>query len=170
MAGNFSADLEGQVLPGDVERPEIWGLREAFAWPLKFEPPAGHRVRLLSITGDLTARLTTRGEGPVWVSGAYPYVGVLAGVQTRAESAGSVHADHAADDVLAYIQADIGRDGVARIAMREDWRGLRNALLGPDHTVWFKVAKYLDETGLRTHLEVTFSQLRFRYEPEGCEE
>ena len=141
-----------------------------WAFPLTFRPGEGRTVRILRVSGDVTARWTTRGGGRA-EPGPGLYTGFLAAVATAYPSMGSTRADFAADDTLAYVQGDIGADGVARAAFAEELRGVENAVLGEDDVLWFVAAKYLDETpGLATHLEVTFSQVRYRFEPvEGCE-
>jgi hypothetical protein len=163
IAGNFAADLDGFAMSG----PGIWGRGDSWVFPLQLTPPAGHRVRILSISGDLTARFTTRGHGPA-VAPRGTFTGFLAAVTTLPVSSGSAHADLAADDTLMYAQGDLSRrNSAVRLPFRESFaEDEANTVLGPEHRLYFKVAKYLDETGLATHLEITFSALRFCYQPE----
>ena len=168
VAGNFAADLNGDVLEGDVKA-GLWGTRAAWGFPLTFAPPPGHRVRILGVSGDLTARWTTRGNGRAYAEPGL-FTGVLVAAAANYPSQGSSRADYAADDTFAYAQGDIDSTGAVVVKFRESTRGVQNNLLGPDHRLWFVVAKYLDETELATHLEVTFSQVRYRFEPvSGCE-
>lgn len=165
--GNFTADLDGYQMSS--ESGDIWGTGDAWIFPLTFAPPDGRRVRVLELAGDLTARFTTRGAGPA-TARAGEYTGVLVAVQTLPESSGSVRGDWMADDTLVYRQGDVSAaSGALRVPFRQDLRGVRNTLLEPDHRLYFKVAKYLDETRQTTHFEVTFNVI-YQFEPEsGCE-
>lgn len=167
IAGNFAADLAGAEHDPAGEHPGLWGRGDAWVWPLTFRNvPPGYRVRILRLSGDLTARFSTRGDGPA-ASTPGRFTGVLAGVTTKNPSQGSAYADWAADDTLAYIQGDIGADGAFRASFREDHAGVENAVLEADHKLYFKVAKYLDETAIPwTHLEITFSAIHFCYEDQ----
>lgn len=167
VAGNFVVDLDGGVLSEDHGNTTIWGRRGAQAFPLKFSPPPNYGVRILRLSADLAARHTLRGAAPaVPLPGLY--TGVLLAIAAKYPSAGSERADWAADDTFAYKQGDIGPSGVLRFDIAEDHEGIENNWLGPDNTLWFVVAKYLDETGLATHLEVTFSSVRYVFERK-CE-
>ena len=154
ISGNFSYDLQG--IPDD--RPSTWGTAEAGYRILTFtNVPPGHRVRILKITGDLTARWIKNHD----VTG---FTGVLAAIH-RPDSSGSAHADWAADKHFVYVQGDIGATGVVRVPFDQTFdRSDPDALLEDNPRLVFKFAKYLDETGYWTHAEITFSQIDFCYE------
>jgi hypothetical protein len=38
-----------------------------------------------------------------------------------------------------------------------------DGMLGPDNQLQFKMAEWLNNTGLKIHMEVTFSSIRFRF-------
>jgi hypothetical protein len=154
ISGNFAFDLAG--IPDD--RPDTWGTAEADYRTLTFTaPPAGSRVRILRIVGDLTA---------FWVKNhdVTGFTGVLAAIH-RPDSSGSAYADWAADKHFVYVQATIGATGEARASFDQTFdRSDPDALLEDNPRLVFKFAKYLDTTGYWTHAEITFSQIDFCYE------
>lgn len=155
VSGNFAYDIEGVA----DNRPGTWGRAGADYRTLRFNRvPAGKRVRILGITGDLTARWVRRGS---YVSPGQ-YTGVLAAVHT-ANSSGSAHADLAADGHFVYVQGDIIDGGVV-VKFDETFAPNDPGAVLPTPELVFKVAKYLDETPFWTHFEITFSNLAFCYE------
>jgi hypothetical protein len=153
IAGNFSFDLTG----AEDGRPGTWGRQAAQYNQLAFvDIPAGKVVRITNIIGDLTARWTTRGGRRSWPGYGY-YTGVLAAVTTLPRSQGSRHVDWGADDTLVYVQGDIGFQGVVRVPIEVEFGlDVENAL-APAGVLWFKAAKFLDETRLDTHMEITYA-------------
>ena len=151
--GNFAYNLVG--VPDT--RPGTWGRADAQYSELTFTAiPDGKAVRVLEITGDLTARWTTRGEGRAWPGFGY-YTGVLGAVTTLPRSQGSATVNWGASDTLVYVQGDLGLSGVVRIPFKAEFdERVENAVL-PFGKLWFKAAKYLDETDLDTHVEITYS-------------
>lgn len=145
------------MLPGDDERPEIWGERGSWVFPLTFKPGEGETVRVLEINADVQAWPTRRGAGPSAIPEG-EYVGYLAAVGTNPASMGSARADWMADDVFAYWQGQAdSAGGGEREAFRADLRGVENNRLGPQHKLYFTLAKYLDTTGVDLlHMELTF--------------
>lgn len=154
ISGNFAYDLQGV----QDNRPGTWGTAEADYRTLRFTaPPAGKRVRILRIVGDLTAR---------WIKNhaVTGFTGVLAAIH-RPDSSGSGYADLAADKHFVYVQGDIGSTGVVRVPFDQTYdRTDPGAVLDPTNRLIFKFAKYLDETGYWTHAEITFSQIDFCYD------
>lgn len=167
VAGNFVVDLDGAVLQADQGNSTIWGRRESYGFPLKFTPPPGYGVRILRLSADLTARHTLRGHAPAAPAPGL-YTGVLLAIATKYPSQGSIRADFAADDTFAYKQGDIGTSGVVRFDIKEDLSDVENNWLTETNTLWFVVAKYLDETDYATHLEATFSSVVYQFERD-CE-
>jgi hypothetical protein len=50
-SSNFSANLLGTL----DARGDCWGFAEATEWPIPLKPPAGYRVTIMSLRGDLVA-------------------------------------------------------------------------------------------------------------------
>lgn len=149
-AFNFSADIRG--VPDT--RPQTWGEAGYHEWTIKFNPPAGKRVRLLRAYGDFVA----------WPLGEVPkgkFAGVLFGLLTTAPD-GSDRAVPGADNCPLYIQMGV-HDRPERAAFDNDISA--GGLLGPDHTLRVRVAVWLNETGLKIHMEPTFV-LVYRWEDQ----
>lgn len=163
VAGNFSADLEGEIPPDAQYRADSWGRRAHWTFPLKFYPPPCCEVRILEIHGDLVARQTTLGEDAPDVPGGR-FTGVLVAIETLDPTQGSIRADLASDATLVYAQGDIGDSGVVRVPFSVNLRGVLNTVLGPENKLYFKMAKYLDESGRKTHMEITFSNVIYQFE------
>lgn len=162
ITGNFSYDIVGEP----DNRPYVWGRAGSqIAEPVEFfNVPAGMRVRILSVKGDMTARWTTRGNGRAWPGAGY-YTGVLGALMTSADDYEvSEHATFSADNHLVYVQADIGLTGVVRVEIESTFHPENENAVLPHGKLWFKAAKYLDETGLDTHIELTFSRIEYCYE------
>lgn len=184
-ASNFTVDLLDQIdhvealnakangEPTKISaapRAELWGGRDAFAFEIKYNPPANYRVRILRQHGTLTGRTTTFG-----VSSSRPaegkFVGVLVALANKFPSQGSVRADILADDTYVYEQADIGDSGVigaGYLPFHGEQADVVNNLLGEEHILYVVVAKYLDETGMWTHLEPTISQIVYEFVNQDC--
>ena len=168
-AGNFAVVLEGREFPGDSATPAIWGLRDYHVFPLQFFPPDGWRVRILSISGDLIATPTFRGEKPAVVEEGR-FAGVLAAVGINESSQGSQYGDWMADDVLVYAQGTLGKYNPAiTVQFREHHGATRNNVLHPSNKLYFTVAKYQDDTGTFTNLEITFSSVVYEFFNPACD-
>ncbi len=152
VVGNYSYDIVG--VPDT--RQDTWGREGAQYSEQPFTNiPKGKVVRILKIIGDVTARWTTRGGRRAWPGPGY-YTGVLGAISVVPRSVKSSHVVWGADDTLVYVQGDIGLSGVVRIPIEVEFdERVENAVL-PDGKLWFKFAKYLDETKLDTHGEITF--------------
>ena len=149
ISGNFSSD---QVGTQDT-RQYTWGKAAAEIKVLTFDKvPAGCRVELVKMTGDFIG----------YALGAVPagtQAGVLIGVsRSGAGLAGSHFADFAADGVYVYRQATVDSQS-ARLAINDTFV---DSVLNEDNVVWFKIASWLNNTGLTIHMEVSFV-LQFHY-------
>jgi len=140
-SANFSADLYGKA----DTRPDTWGFADSATWPLTFKPPAGKRVRILKVSGDLTAFAI--GKVPEGTE-----VGVLFGLQSTAPEA-SVRGDWMADNTFVYIQDIVREPRRAPFHVKQK----QGFLLEPDHILVVKVASWLNTTGRKIHIEPTFT-------------
>jgi hypothetical protein len=185
VTGNYSYDLVGTPdnrpcnagYDDPASGPCFWGTHEAQVSTLYFDPPpTGKRIRILDITGDLVAWWTTRGRGPAWPGNGY-HTGILVSVMTLPESQGSIYAFPAADDHLGYVQAVIGNNGATQkdFKFKYDPRDANSVLQSTEpcmrgegafcQALYFKAAKYLDTSGLDTHIETTW-EVKFMYEDQ----
>lgn len=160
-AGNFATDLPG----APDTRPNTWGKSGYAANVLTFAPPPGYRVRILEVRGDYVLWPTAMGESAAIVPPG-TCMGGLAGLATTAPE-GSLRADWMADNTLLYVQVGTC-GGAVRAPFAANLRGVQNTLLGPDHKLVWKQAVWLNDTGLAGHMEVTFSNLIYQFEPEGA--
>lgn len=151
-AGNFATNIVGTA----DNRPETWGKAGAVTNKLTFSPPAGYRVRILRVTGDLVGW-----PQPKPASGCS---GVLWGLQTTAPGviAPGVgnRSDYAADNTMVYVQdATCGEKFRTPI----DSNVSAGGLLMPDNVLVSVVATWLNDTGAMIHLEATFT-LTYQFE------
>ena len=154
-SANFSADLMG---PADT-REGTYGNAEAVNWRMTFRPPAGYRVRIVELRGDLIAwPRVLSGEAPV-PDGAY--AGVLLGFQTTS-SQNSGRCDYCADNTMLYIQVGLDAHPV-RAPFSE--KILSGNLLESDNVLVIGVASWLNTTGRKIHIEPTFT-VTYRFERE----
>lgn len=137
---NHADDIEGTP----DSRPGTWGKAGYNVHTFKFNPPAGYRVRILRVYGDLTvfSRNPDRSK----------CAGVLWGLQTTAPE-GSVRMDPAGDNTMLYVQhATCGDPQRAPV----DFDVSKGGLLQPDNVLYSKVAVYLNDGG-SVHLEPTMT-------------
>ena len=152
-SGNFSADILGAA----DTRPSTWGDAGVQTWPVTFKPPAGYRVQILSLKGDLVAwAKVLPGDAPVPDGMS---AGILLGYQTTA-AAGSIRCSPCADNTMLYIQSGVSRAPV-RAPYEYDVRA--GGLLELDNVLMVVVAAWLNVTGKPIHMEPTFT-VTFRYE------
>lgn len=157
--GNFSYDLVGTP----DTRPGTWGRASAQYSEYTFtDIPSDEdgnlisQVRILKITGDVTAWWTTRGRGRAWPGYGY-HTGVLGAITVVPRSDGSTRAYPSADDTLVYVQGVLGFQGDVRIPIEVEFdERVVNSVL-PYGKLWFKAADYLNTTRFGTHVEITFS-------------
>ncbi len=156
VSGNFPRDLYGPIdarMPGQTcgGGPCIWGHADFAALPITFKPPAGYRVRILRLRGDLIAwPKVLDGETPV-KPGAY--AGVLLGFSTTTKEDSTV-CDFCADGTPLYVQGALS-DGAVRVPFDYDFRHERVYLDGP--VLYLKIASFLNSTGYPIHEEATYS-------------
>lgn len=150
FATNFSWDAEGQP----DNREGTWGKADYVLKTITFKRvPAGCRVRVLRVYGDLLA----------WPLGVVPVgtaAGVLMGLQTTAAGGPSASVDWGADSIFLYVQ-HATKGEVARIPLSE----YVDALLERDHQFVVKLAVWLNDTGKKIHVEPTLTVI-FRYEKD----
>lgn len=141
LSTNFAIDIRGEV----DTRQGTWGRAGAEEWKVRFFPPAGRRVQIIRVYGDVVS----------WPKGKSPegsFSGILFGLQTTGPD-GSVHADLAADNCFLYIQ-DVLESKGRRTPF--DTR-FDDVYLDRDSVLRVKVAAWLNDTGLDIHIEPTFS-------------
>jgi hypothetical protein len=127
--------------------------------PIPFYPPAGYRVRILALRGDLVAWIKSLpGDPPTPLeSGA----GVLMGFQTTSMG-GTQECDYCASGCLLYLQdAVVEKEPKTRLPYDKQI----NILLDSDNMLNLKIASWLNTTGKPIHLEATYDTIMFRYEP-----
>jgi hypothetical protein len=113
-----------------------------------FPPDAGY----LHISADFIS----------WAMGPVPdgtHAGVLVGAYSGAGNA-STRAAFGADGCFMYYQDGVGNSNVARIPFDQE---VVEGYLAPDNTLLWKAAQFLNTTGFPIHMEITFSQVVFRY-------
>lgn len=150
IATNFSTDLKGEP----DNRENTWGDAGAYTHKLTFRPPAGCRVRIIKVYGDFL----------IWPIGKVEpgkFAGALLGLQNTGYE-GSAYADLAADNTFLYIQTATS-GGAARAAF--DYDTTSGGLLGRDHVMLVKMAVWLNDTGLKIHMEPSFVAV-FQYEDD----
>lgn len=158
-SANFTVDLMGAA----DARPDTWGSTGVQTWDLTFTPPAGYRVHVLELHGDLVAWPKILPGDPPLAPGLVS--GVLLGFQTSAPGA-SVRCDLCADNTMIYLQGGVGGGPAApplRLAYDRDVSA--NGLLQPDNVLKIVVASWLNATGKPIHIEPTFNVI-YRFEKE----
>lgn len=150
IATNFSTDLKGEP----DNRENTWGDAGAYTHKLTFRPPAGCRVRIIKVYGDFL----------IWPIGKVEpgkFAGALLGLQNTGYE-GSANADLAADNTFLYIQTATS-GSPARASF--DYDTTYGGLLGKDHVMLVKMAVWLNDTGLKIHMEPSFVAV-FQYEDD----
>lgn len=165
VSGNFPRDLYGPVdtrMAGLVcaGGPCIWGNADADVLPITFHPPAGYRVRILGLRGDLIAWIKSLpGDKATRLESA---AGVLIGFQTTSSKA-SAHCEYCADGCPLYLQDSVTeKQPKTRAPFLYDNLDM---LLDTDHVLHLKLASYLNTTGKPIHLEGTYTVI-YRFEPQ----
>lgn len=149
-ATNHATDLEGDP----DSREGTWGTAGAVSHRIVFKPPVGYRVRVLRVYGDFLT-------WPIGKVESGKFAGTLWGLQTTGPD-GSARADPIADNCFLYIQLATGGEP-ARASVNYDVR--EGGLLGPDHILVSKHAVWLNDTGLKIHMESSFV-LVYQFEKE----
>ncbi len=158
VSGNFPRDLYGPLdarMPGQTcgAGPCIWGHADFAVLPITFKPPAGYRVRILRLRGDLIAWPKVLDGEPAIPENRY--AGVLLGFSATS-SAGSADCDFCASACFLYVQ-DALHSGEARRApfdydFSKEW-----IFLDSDAVLNLKLAAFLNTTGRSIHTEGTYT-------------
>lgn len=149
-SSNFAFDLQGHL----DTRPYTYGFADDQSKTIHFNPPAGWRVRILTLQGDFI--YSPEFNVAPAAAGTGTYV-MLALNRDSAESSG--RCTPCDDNSMVTLQATW--PGPGRIAFNRDVHV--NGLLGPDNTLVIKTAIFFNTTGLFIHLEPT---INFTYQFE----
>ena len=154
-SGNFSDDIVGQ----QDNRPGTWGTAGVAWHEIKFAPPAGCAVKVLSISGDLQA----------WVRGwSYGKAGALVGLDRKLWNGQNPWGSctYCSEATPFYRQVAVnGQDPQTTTFDRHYKDGF---LVGPDNRLGVKQAVYLNDTGQPVHVEFTWTmEFRWVEEPEA---
>lgn len=150
-AMNFAYDLIGTV----DTRPYTWGTSASTSSNVIFKLPAGYRVRILRVYGDLTfwPRGTPATDAGDKVIGNA--VGVLLGLSSTVPGGSDkVVGGGATDSCFLYIQ-DASKGSERRAPF--DYDVHVGGLLEADNTMVVKFAIWLNSLGLAIHGEPTFT-------------
>jgi len=150
VSGNFTDDILGQP----DTRPDTWGSAGAVYHRVTFRPPAGCAVKILSISGDVVAWVRDYSHGQA---------GVLVGIHRRLWGGKNPWAacDYCTEDTPFYRQLALSEKPETTTF---DRRYIAGWLVGPDHTLHFKHAVWLNTTGRPVHVETTWT-IEFRWTP-----
>src|SRR4051794_36994653 len=118
--------------------------------PALTNPPAGYRVRILRLRGDLVSWPRVLQTEPQVKQGSY--AGVLLGFHTTGENT-SVHCTYCADNHMLYVQDGLSANPV-RTPFNDDVS--IGGLLSTDNVLHIKIAAWLNTTGYPIHMEPTF--------------
>jgi hypothetical protein len=176
-SSNFAADLAGMP---DM-REGCWGTAEVAQWRVTFSPPAGYRVRILEIHGDLVSWIKSMPKDPA--TPAESAAGVLLGLQSTPAPGTSGRCDVCSDVVsrvrvwsgtpetvgvlgttLLYIQ-DVVTQSTPRSRAAFDLTQV-NEFLQADNKLLVTVASWLNTTGKPIHAEPTFT-LTYQFEEKA---
>jgi hypothetical protein len=176
-SSNFAADLAG--VPDT--RAGCWGTADVAQWRITFFPPAGYRVRILEIHGDLVSWIKSMPKDPA--TPGESAAGVLLGLQSTPAAGTSGRCDICSDvasrvrvrsgtpetvDVLGttmlYIQ-DVVTQLTPRSRAAYDLAQV-NEFLQADNKLLVTVASWLNTTGKPIHVEPTFT-LTYQFEEKA---
>lgn len=148
LSANFSTDLLGEP----DHRPDTWGTAGVTLHRITFRPPSGYRVRVLRVYGDFLI-------WPLGIVEKGKFAGALWGLTTTGPD-GSVRADWAADNTFLYVQVATGGEPArAPVNLKTEAGGM----LESDHVLVSKMAVWLNDTGLKIHMEPSFTVV-YRFE------
>ena len=157
-SSNYSVDLLG----ADDNRQDTWGKSGVFTASIAFpQVPAGYRVRILRVYGNLTAvvktALSTDETTPDRLKS-----GVLVGFLTNAGD-GSPSCVPCADNTMLYLQGWVVGERATTLPF--DTNVTVGGLLAPDNILRVRVATWLNTTGKPIHIEPSFTVV-YHYEQE----
>ena len=163
-SGNIPRDLLGTPdtrMAGQqcYSGPCIWGNAQADVSAIHFNPPAGYRVRILRLRGDLVAWIKSLPGDPV--TPLESTSGVLMGFSTSAPG-GSAYCDLCADNTALYIQDSVTATKPSSRAPYE--YDNVDQVLESDNVLNLVIAAWLNTTGKPIHIEATYT-ITFVYEP-----
>lgn len=154
VATNYSVDLEGKV---DTRRPCCWGNEDSFIWPMKFTPDPNvvdGVIQIEEIHGDLVSWPTSKGAAPAIIPEGR-FVGLLVALHRSSRWDSGEFCEFCNRDCLLYMQDALSsQKPVSRIPYDIVDMGYR---LGPDHTLYVKVAQWLNDAGVMVHMEPTLT-------------
>ena len=150
---NFTIDITGT----QDNRAATWGTTGAQTWRLPFCVPAGYRVRILHVQGDLIAMV--RQPAPRSAGTA----GVLWGLQSTVapDQGDSPMAAYCGDGTFLYVQGVL--TPTMPLTRTVDYDVSAGGLLGPDNILLVKVATFLSTIAEPLHLEPTWT-MKFQLE------
>ena len=152
VTGNWEVNLHGV----QDHRPYTWGKAEHSVKTLTFSPPENCLVEVLKVRGDLVAwPMFTDGVVERAVDTKRPLNKVAGTLLSIAKTGpeGSKWCDLAEDKTFIYLQLPVHKRP-ERATFSED---IPNGLLNPDHKLDFKLAVWLNATGVPIHLEATWT-------------
>ena len=148
-ASNISADILGEP----DKRPSTWGLTGYTVNTLEFKPPAGYRVRILRMYGNVN--VTPKVPDPETQQlPAGSRASYLHGFQTTAPE-GSTRMVPAASNTLTYYQGDVS-EKVDKDHLEFNVDVSAGGLLEKDNKLYSKFATFLNTMGVALHLEVSW--------------
>lgn len=160
VTGNWEVNLLGQT----DTRPNTWGCADAVIKTLTFRPPAGCRVEVLKVRGDLVAwPMFADGKTPIRADDSAsrpltPAAGTLLSI-AKTGPEGSVWADLAEDKTLLYVQLPVDGLRSGRAGFSEE---VVDGLLRDDHKLEFKLASWLNALAVPVHIESTWT-IHYRF-------
>jgi hypothetical protein len=168
MSANFAADLYGNL----DTRPGTWGFADLAQWTITFKPPAGYRVHILRIHGDLVSWIKTLpGDAKTPDEST---AGVLLGIQSTPHNTNSDRCDFCADLVLKPLQTTSRKapvQGTTMLYIQDSVSERRpnsraqfdlqniNDILESDNKLLVTVSSWLNTTLKPVHIEPTFTVL-----------
>jgi len=169
-SSNFAADLFGMT----DSRPGCWGHSDLATWNITFNPPAGYRVRILSIHGDLVSWIKSiPGDPP---TPAESVAGVLLGLQSTPVERDTRRCDLCSDvasrvavsrpsvqgTTILYAQDSVAQS-MPKSRVQYDIDNI-DQFLERDHKLLVTVASWLNTTNKPIHVEPTFTVV-YRFDP-----
>jgi hypothetical protein len=155
MAGNLPRDLLGPVDMRDTRTvcngPCIWGNADSVLMPITFSPPAGFRVKILSLRGDMVSWIKSLpGDKATPLESM---AGTLMGFEEN-DTQTDLACTYCAMRTPLYIQDSVGEKSPNHRA-DFNYDGV-DLVLPADNTLNLKIAAWLNTTGKPIHIEATY--------------